>query len=532
MPTDSYIIESQWRNRIALFLFTTTLLLALLDKNVQEFRVLFVYCAMAVLGILDIPSRQGQADWRAIRQRLFFVLASLIVTLAVAEIARDIVDRDDVKRRAAFYALFEFHGLEVLSLSLWLFAPLGIRWMKTIRCACHGKPHPGVQSIMIHSGLVMLFAQWCFVTAFSSGRPDRGFRYFAFEIGAYAAFYLFWLRHATQEARLQRAMKTIALLLFLATVLFGIGAAGTYTVGNDKIREAMTREAVNEPPMIKVHPTDTGSVWHLNAPFGHHNRMGYFSALAFLVLACGAMCARRTGVKILLGSVALLSLLNLALTLNRGATLALIVAVAIVALIVLGRRSIWLVPATMCLFVFLGNPQKERLFTIFMPDTYTSKRSTANIRFQHWSIAASLIRENPVVGVGYGWKHYAKIHQQRGWEMGIDLGLDHAHNIWVQITGESGFPASALFLAWCFARWFMLLQLLKKKKLLNATQRRMLFLWIGVETIIQVYSLANFPLRRSLGLLTWGLWSLMTVDLLELLSRTDGIEPIQGKTQP
>jgi len=303
-------------------------------------------------------------------------------------------------------------------------------------------------------------------------------------------------------------------------VLAGALAGWGYVLGHPPLRHFLaTFEYAHRTNIIDVQPMPSGPpVWRLVFPFGHHNRMAYFSMLAALLFGYAAFAAPRPAGRAAAIAISLLSVINVMMTLNRGVLVGLAPALFMAVWAYQGRRSLWLLMALPVTFLLLPAMQRERLLTLFKSDTYTRTDSTIVRRFHHFKAAEAIIAKNPWMGVGYGWKHFELTYSEQTNEPDIDPDeATHAHNIWLEAAAESGFPGAVIFFAWNVWRWGMLLTVWRGRGLLSPEARRRAVFWAVAELAIQIYCLGNFPLRRSLGIITWGIWAVMCVDLLAML---------------
>lgn len=381
---------------------------------------------------------------------------------------------------------------------------------------------------------------WLIVTVILSANPRMSLVDFATEGGIFIPFALMWLFWSPRREDLQIEFKKLGAGILVLGVLAGFIAAMVYITGSSTTREWMETSKHHGSTFVRREdPTITHSVWRLNFPFGHHNRMAYFSMVASLVALW--MCfLRKSSLLARVGWLccAAMSLANLGMTLNRGAWGALVVGLAVMGALRLGRSALWMLLLPPLVFAALPEAQKERIVRLTLPSTYTNARSTINLRFSHWAVALEMTKTKPVFGVGYGFNnfenYYPRIAKEKFGQQ--DFEAVHAHNVWLETSAESGIPAAVLFFAWSLVRWAMLVRLWKRRASLFPGDVAMLILWIGLECAIQSYCLVNLPLRRSLGLLTWVIWMLMTADITRMANEgrrntkdTDNLAaPVEG----
>jgi O-antigen ligase len=374
-----------------------------------------------------------------------------------------------------------------------------------------------------HAGSLLLLTAWCFVTAHASLRPDRSYRYFGYEIGVYAPLYLVLLREGLRRPALRANLSRAALAAVLAAVLLTALFTALYANAGWNLRLALEQYTYTDGARLLLRQAADARtmIWRINFPFGHHNRLAIFSALAVILAALGATQARRLWVRALLALCAVLALSNLGVTLNRGAMVALAAGALAAAGGAAGRRA-W--PALLLLpllIFFLPEAQRERLASLARPETYRQADSTVVLRLTHWRAAARMIADNPALGIGYGWKHFQRYYADNlAGELGLPLErVSHAHNVWLQTAAESGLPAAEFWLLWSVTRWCLLAARLRALKGLDRVARARALGWLAAEVLIQVFALGNHPLRRSVGLIVWGVWGVMTADLAAMRPR-------------
>jgi O-antigen ligase len=452
-------------------------------------------------------ARRRQACWRG-----GFVVVALAFVLIVAETARLLARRTGVGLATAWLGMKHAHAADLLVAGLWLASSWAwAAWRRRRRR--RRPPAPAAQWLERSAFCLTALLAWSFVTAMASSRPDHSFRDLTTEIGLYAPLTLFWLRHARLAPALQSKLKRCGLCLLTAGTLAGTAAVATYLMAGPALKRRMETFEWRYSEII-VPTLDHGRTiaWRLTFPFGHHNRMAYFSMLAMLMLG-GAALKGPKGRRAAWGIGATLATVNMFATLNRGVLVALTPGVAFAAWARLGRRAWPLALLAPVALMLLPTAQRQRVLTIFQARTYAQRDSTVVYRFRHYAVAMRMIVENPVLGIGYGWKHFERTYR----EIGDDEAV-HAHNIWLEQGAETGLPGLALLLAWRFWNWALMASLWRRREELASGDRALALFWIVAEMTIQLYCLTNYPLRRSLGIMTWVLWAIMSVDLARLLS--------------
>jgi O-antigen ligase/polysaccharide polymerase Wzy-like membrane protein len=147
--------------------------------------------------------------------------------------------------------------------------------------------------------------------------------------------------------------------------------------------------------------------------------------------------------KIMFGLATLLIMHTVMLTFSRGAFVGLL-AVGFMALVVLPKRPKHLGAVVLAAAIgiyFTGPELSERLGTTFVPREM--RDASAESRFALWSDLATVIVEQPILGVGpYNWPLIA---ERFGWPPGKE-----GHSLWVQTAAENGLPAVMFMLLFYF----------------------------------------------------------------------------------
>lgn len=520
------------REVCAATLFGALVLLAVMDKETQSIRALALWIAVPLAVLLEafLPRDDDFPTWK---RRGAIAAAGTFLTVLSAELLRDVIAAGGSNRREALTAMVAFQAIPLWGVTMWLLAPFLDRAWRALRA----RNRPDFWSLSCAA--LALFGFWSFATAMASDRPDRGFRYFGYEIGVLLPLFLVWVRAATSFPALHRTMKTIGLGIAVFALAYGVSMAGLYKFGSEETRAALALDLPEAPASVMkewVPPHERAlfgetMMWRLQAPFGHHNRLGYFSAVCVLLFLL-AMPSAAKFQRSILAVGAGLAVLALVCTLGRAAMIALLAGSAVSAILLLGRRALWGLLLLPVLWFAMPDSQRARAISLVNPDTYKRDWSTVALRFQHWEATLSLIADHPVAGTGYGWKAFQYHHERRAEELGLAVGFNHAHNVWLQVAGESGIPGLLFFAAWTGLRWAMLWRLWRATPREDRGRRWLLALWIGVEAAIQFYSLTNLPLRRSLAVLTWFVWAAMTADLIRLSQQTSNEEPLEGRAGP
>ena len=167
-----------------------------------------------------------------------------------------------------------------------------------------------------------------------------------------------------------------------------------------------------------------------------------------LVTTAGAslglfLSVERRWQKIMFGLGTLLIMHTVLLTFSRGAFVGLL-SVGFMALVVLPKRPKYIGAVVLAAAIgtyFTGPELAERLGTTFVPREM--RDASAESRFALWADLATVIAEQPILGVGpYNWPLIA---ERFGWPPGKE-----GHSLWVQTAAENGLPAVMFMLLFYF----------------------------------------------------------------------------------
>lgn len=127
--------------------------------------------------------------------------------------------------------------------------------------------------------------------------------------------------------------------------------------------------------------------------------------------------------------IAALLLLNMMLTFSRGGMVSIAVAAMVFLFFAMRPLFVFLIPIGIFSINFLPEKIQNRIYSIF-----NFADSSTSYRFKMWGITKDLIRDNPMVGVGFGHKTF-----KQEFELLIrSMPIFHAHNTYLEIMAEGG----------------------------------------------------------------------------------------------
>jgi putative inorganic carbon (hco3(-)) transporter len=237
------------------------------------------------------------------------------------------------------------------------------------------------------------------------------------------------------------------LRLILSTLMVVMALQGIIAIGQHFSGSALGLEFFGASERFNATP-GLATLTRVGGTLGHPNSLALFFdlllPLGFSLLFCRMSRARKLLFLVAVG----LGMLGLAVTLSRGGTIVVGLALPLI-LLVRWRKRIGLLRAglavafigTLPLLVLLGpaNPIQER----FLENDYGS----AYGRIPHMQVAFNIIRHHPFFGVGLN--NYTEVARQYDHtpEQIISLWNSPVHNLFLFIAGEIGLVGLGLFFA-------------------------------------------------------------------------------------
>jgi O-antigen ligase len=198
-----------------------------------------------------------------------------------------------------------------------------------------------------------------------------------------------------------------------------------------------------------------GGALRVFGTFFHPNNLAAYLAFVLPVLLAVSL-VRRTPAAWLARFAAVAGVIALVMTQSRGGLLAL--SAALVVLVLLAPRSIqrWLVVCSLAAALLLTAsgaidrlPGLDRFSAILVegePTQVTPETWGQREREAHWGAAWSMLRSEPVFGVGAG--EFNDRFREYTPEWRFRVGRGHAHNGYLQLGAEAGVPGLLAFVGW------------------------------------------------------------------------------------
>lgn len=341
------------------------------------------------------------------------------------------------------------------------------------------------------------------VSACAGADPVESFDLFYEEMGAYAAVYwAFVMKAKTGGARGRLTA------LVVAGAIVGAIAGGTWLAGHAGADDR--REALLDRKILRVGDNEQGqSVLRAQFPFAEHNRLGSFLTIAALLapVAMAAGALTRRSLAAILAALALM-LLGILASGTRGAMIAVAAGLAVASV---GRPRVFAlaIVAAIAVVALVPDETRRHAASIFNPETYRKSRGNIQYRLRTWETATRMMRDRPLLGVGFGWKlfeaHYPQYVASEG---EYEKDVPHAHNNFLEIAVESGSIGLAAFLVFQAA---LVGGILSRRVRTDGEGLDGALRWalLGLMVGIHLYGMSNYSLRRSVGFEVWLAWGVV-----------------------
>ncbi|MBX7247025.1 MAG: O-antigen ligase family protein [Candidatus Sumerlaeaceae bacterium] len=473
--------------------------LCLLDKRTQNPLLILLWVTVGIAAVTDL-----RQSWKP---RLLLVASTLFMTLIAGSAAAWI--------SGSLLSAWS-HFLQNQILVLW-FAVLWICTPLVVLESVHSPFEFHILKLSVK--LLVLYGMVALISCFGSINPKLSMRSFSEELGPYIGLFAIICRLGLTCPEIARGFGRHALTIGGLTVLAMSGVVSMRLLFADSTLVSW----MEQRSLLLADPGASDSPWRLLFPFLHHNRAAYFACcMVFLALA-GLVVPGRAW-RAFCGVVAILSFSVIFFTATRGALLACACGlIVLVSMAILHRRSWWWCAFFVILpgiWFLLPEAHRHRIAEAFRPAAYQADSGTTmDSRMFIWRKTATLVAHNPGLGTGYGFQTYEfAFEKQFGKELEKYDAVPHAHNQWLEITAETGFPAVVLFVMFTLARFWIISWALRSRPDGGFASFWFFACWLALEIAIQVYGLSNYPLRRGLGLLTYGIWAVGLVTACSMAS--------------
>lgn len=188
------------------------------------------------------------------------------------------------------------------------------------------------------------------------------------------------------------------------------------------------------------------------------NNLGAYSILAFFIVIMLLICTKKIAYKLFYGLSLVLLLINIMFSQSRNALIAILIGVFIIS-ILYDKRFI-ILSFILPLIFFIIPSIRSRVFQIF-------DMSQNSSRFKIWNIDWLMIKDHPLVGIGYeNFNVQYPIYTAQNPNFIVEDGYIaiHPHNIFLKMQTELGIIGSILFIAFIIATIITLYKLIKSTR--------------------------------------------------------------------
>lgn len=185
------------------------------------------------------------------------------------------------------------------------------------------------------------------------------------------------------------------------------------------------------------------------------NNLGAYSILIFFIAVMLLISTKKIKYKLFYGVCSLLLLINIMFSQSRNALIALIIGIFIIA--ILYDKRFLILSFIFPIIFFIIPAIRARIFQIF-------DMSQNSSRFNIWDVAISIIRDNPICGVGY---ENFSIQYPRYISTNPNLIVSdgylplHPHNVFLKMQAELGIIGTIIFIGFVIVTIITLYKLIK-----------------------------------------------------------------------
>jgi len=280
------------------------------------------------------------------------------------------------------------------------------------------------------------------LSAFLSYFPDDSFSQLRKGLATYLLIYLCLSDNfRTFESFKNLVMTAYLAVLSVALVVVVQGVA--YPLGNYAVKYWLVRkEAVR-----LFAPGTLNPLYHVQFPFDHYHNTAFFLVVGLQIVMLQYFITVRRISRRWVAATAIITFVALLFTLSRSGFIT--VLLTALALIILTKRKYFktLLIVLVLLALFMPGVVKEYYLEIVQPATYADPNSKVSLQLERWGVVGELIRRNPIIGTGYGWKQFNNVY--RFIRPGAVLeSRSHPYSWYFQIAQESGLTGFFAFLSY------------------------------------------------------------------------------------
>lgn len=379
-------------------------------------------------------------------------------------------------------------------------------------------PSPGELSWKAKALFLLVGALYCWVVlgAFLSANPEESFVGLRREMAPWILAFLSIIHFCTTFRRLRAlALAGFAAVVIVAAVVVGQWAAyrWSFEIDNWLIRRYLVQE---QKMILPVNNVDPHSPFFIQFPFQHYSSLGAFLAIGLgVVFFAGAMLEHKPSRQWVQWSALLVTGASVAV--YYGPALWAVLIVGLVFFAFTNPRYLILI-AALTLAVALWRPamfQQPTPVELDPPDML-AKLWFGDLESKHspdWTVTTHLIRESPVWGIGYYWRHLRATAEQVQRRENLPRAPLYQNFIlqWTAQTGIVGMGMLgmmyALLLWWVTRKW--------RDVKHHWLQRKAVAAWAGTLLAMLVLAFYTYLLRERIGMMVFTSMGLMVNFLLQ-----------------
>lgn len=351
------------------------------------------------------------------------------------------------------------------------------------------------------------FLGWLLLSAIFSTNPALSFRYIHKELGVYCiAFGIIWIKASDPRVRgfwIGWSLCVGAVVALSGIVMTLVSYGWPETLGDHWVRAGN----------VLLHWDRNGDrVFRFQYPFHANNRAGSYLLCAMTLVPLLALRGRsqqRWG-----AVLCLLLMLGIFFSGTRGAMLA---GIVIILWWLLPHPRIFgcIVAFLVAVILVLPGGLVRYMESIIDPAAVMHEDSSVQYRLTAYRISLEMIKDRPLLGVGYGWPNFEDWYPV--YDPGCEEYKPHAHNNWLELTAESGLPAGLLFTFWqALLGWYALALLWRGRSQPDLRNRGLAIIVLLVA--LHLFGMTNYSLRRNVGFSVWMTLALAQLILFEALN--------------
>lgn len=339
------------------------------------------------------------------------------------------------------------------------------------------------------------FALWVVFTSCFSLDPNVSFRYIFKEAGPYFLLYLvFWGKLAERSENAGRWI----LWMVLISGLIGLCAVLIYVCIH--LMPAIVGDTLDKAEWIRRDWIGNGRrMARVQFPFVEHNRLSSYLLTGLVLTPVALMMERRRWVQFSLYILAGGLFLGIAASGTRGAMIAALPVIGIIAAIRI--RPIMIVSMVVLIgFVWMLAPATSRMHlgNIFEPETYLNPAGSIKYRYRAWEDTMRMIGDRPLLGLGYGWPIFEQVYPEYS-GAATEKVKPHAHNNLLQVSVETGLVGLVLFGMYQISLLLGTVWPPGRATRSWSARSALLAVWVGLF----LYGLTNYSMRRTVGFVVW-----------------------------